>query len=228
MSVKPIPKEHDNNGTYHFVFHNIKVIFTHIPRAGGTWIKRWLYILDNNLKEKDINHNESDIHCREYNRTHISSLLDMTDYFKFAIMRHPYDRLLSLYKRFIVDKLGHWAKSWDCIDITFKEFVERVAVTSDEISDIHITSQYSILNYNDYIPHDFIGNYSNYQKSLKYVADTCNLQLSPLEIRANNSMSSFSRDNIDVYIINKIINRYIKDIDLLDTVLKETENILKT
>tara|TARA_B100000073_G_C23660077_1_gene544190 strand:+ start:641 stop:1183 length:543 start_codon:yes stop_codon:yes gene_type:complete len=68
-----------------YIDHDNKRVFIHIPRTGGTSIKSALNLHDK-IYKKDVYHtsaNEIPKECK--------------DYFKFAFVRNPFDRFVSLY-----------------------------------------------------------------------------------------------------------------------------------
>jgi hypothetical protein len=69
------------------VFPNLKKVFIHIPRTGGTSVSLALNTLDKALPE-DFKHYD----CRYY-----ESKYDILEYQRFAVVRNPYTRLISYY-----------------------------------------------------------------------------------------------------------------------------------
>ncbi len=72
------------------VSHRHKLVFTHIPKNAGTSIKSWLrqHVKDaQEIPGVDKHHTPH----------HLTDTVYGTDYKLFAVVRNPYDRLLSLY-----------------------------------------------------------------------------------------------------------------------------------
>ena len=72
------------------ISHQYKCIFIHIPRTGGTSVELTLTHTDWGLSHKPEKHIFA---------SHAKKLYAQywDDYFKFSIVRNPYDRLISLY-----------------------------------------------------------------------------------------------------------------------------------
>jgi hypothetical protein len=70
---------------------NKKLIFIHIPKCGGTSMEK--FILDN-IDDKSIETKHFNIDMYK------STYQNINSYFKFCIIRNPYDRFLSLYNYF--------------------------------------------------------------------------------------------------------------------------------
>jgi len=95
------------------------------------------------------------------------------DYFKFAFVRNPYDRLVSCYN----DKIFNGRKNEDIIlknnfyvNMPFKEFVKKVFSIPDLRADQHIRSQYySLTDEKGNLLVDFIGKFENLEKDYKFV-----------------------------------------------------------
>ena len=66
------------------VLHNLRCVLVHVPKTGGISISSVLKSIDGGDN------------CRESHVVHESDL-DLQDYFKFCIVRNPWDRFLSCY-----------------------------------------------------------------------------------------------------------------------------------
>ena len=78
-----------------------KFIYVHLPKCGGTFIKH--YLLSNIDSEYSVNQNQEYYH-EKYNTTCeralsaiIQEVSEWEDYFKFTIVRNPFDRVVSMF-----------------------------------------------------------------------------------------------------------------------------------
>ena len=94
---------------YRKYMHKHKIIFIHIPRTGGTSVLRY-------FSEKETGRD----HSTWFNYLH-SSPYAFNSYYKFAIVRNPWDRTLSAYKYL----LGGGNKMGDL------ELMERLKIYED-------------------------------------------------------------------------------------------------
>ena len=67
--------------------HNLKSIFIHVPKCGGTSIEHVLQ-------------NESFVHEQHHHTSHRELNAKYNNYFKFSFVRNPYDKIVSEYKWF--------------------------------------------------------------------------------------------------------------------------------
>ena len=71
------------------ILHDKKIIFVHIPRTGGTSVEKYFnFKFDHGWKPETAQH----LTLEEYDNHY-----DIKNYFKFTIVRNPWDRLLSWY-----------------------------------------------------------------------------------------------------------------------------------
>jgi len=92
------------------------------------------------------------------------------NYFKFAFVRNPWDRVVSCYHKQVVPKNNpHFTECWDK---GFDYFVAFIASQDLTRSDIHIKLQTSLIPRKDL---DFIGRFENFEEDLRYVLDTIGL-----------------------------------------------------
>lgn len=87
--------------------HEHKFIYIHIPKSAGTFIKH--YLLSNIEPEYENNQNQQDyddkykVTCERALNAIANEVPDYKDYFKFTIVRNPFDRVVSMYSY-----LGGW------------------------------------------------------------------------------------------------------------------------
>tara|TARA_Y100000004_G_scaffold166110_1_gene197558 strand:+ start:1016 stop:1498 length:483 start_codon:yes stop_codon:yes gene_type:complete len=109
-----------------YIDHDKKLVFIHIARTGGSSIKTAL-----NLHEKKYNeyyHLDSSYIPKECN-----------DYFKFAFVRNPFDRFVSLY---------HFRPK----GLSFSDWLDNITLTYVQQVDYGVDKL------------DFVGRYENLQK----------------------------------------------------------------
>lgn len=122
------------------------------------------------------------------------------DYFKFAFVRNPYDRIFSAYINLKYDDGHYWA-----VDLkkkrTFREFV--LDFKNSEYSNyIHLQTQASYVKINNELAVDFVGKFENLQEDFKKVENVLNFEHKELpKVRQ-------SKKNIEP----KIFDQEMKDI----------------
>lgn len=91
------------------VSHELKVIFIHIPKTGGSSIEQLIWPMENGRSETDIWMGFEDAYHNKYQTGGLQHLLadqvrsELGDdvfysYFKFAMIRNPWDKALSQYR----------------------------------------------------------------------------------------------------------------------------------
>lgn len=150
--------------------HEHKFLFLHLPKTGGTSINKFL---NNKFKnnERDFGHP----YLLEYTydeKTDRYSNLD--DYFKFTIVRNPYDRLVSAffyikkYSKFPLDI--SFRKQWELENDTFESFViEKLPIILDDkdIRPRHFKPQVDFGT----ADLDYIGSFTTIQDDMNFICD---------------------------------------------------------
>ena len=133
------------------IYSNInKFMFYHIPKTAGT-------SLHTVLKRYAVGPHVNEPHLTRV-RSHVG--VEPTwdkykggEYFSFAIVRNPYDRMFSLY---------NFLKKRRVIKETLEEFINKMD---------REPSQFKLLNYNGVVPLSFVGKFENLEEDFNFIAD---------------------------------------------------------
>lgn len=160
------------------VNHKCKYIYCPIPKVGCTSLKLWLLLTSSYQDKKRI---VEFLHTREfheeihrvfslekYDNREIKKLLEDPEYFKFCVVRNPWERLASAY----IDKFVRARRYEDFVQevivqikgvdgsrgasqgISFAEFVDYVCEETDDRLNVHWRPQYCFMGDVEF---DFIG-----------------------------------------------------------------------
>lgn len=123
-----------------------------------------------------------------YTTEEISQIWQDNTYFKFAIVRNPWNRLVSAYlnkfmqtspKPFTLEVIKavydrqNLTPDYDR-SITFKQFIHYLVITEDKLLNGHWKPQYLFLGNNKF---DFIGKFENLARDFQYIKQKLNLEL---------------------------------------------------
>lgn len=170
------------------ISHELKCIFIHIPRCGGTSVETWLVGQDWELVDPKTKH----LLASQAKRLYAPY---WPRYFKFAIVRNPFTRFASCVASY-PDFYGLKAERGTEIDFTgyrkrfgtdiVLEFDYRYAVLPDVASPMHEPGSI----YGNLLdePLDFIAHYENIQADMQYVREVLGLN-EPFAHRVEGSAS---------------------------------------
>jgi hypothetical protein len=145
-----------------------KFIFIHIPKTGGTSVKK---ILSGKIKIDGFKTNGELV---EYDKnTHIrinkKQFKKYNDYYKFVFVRHPYDWMKSYYN-------FHSNKSDFYKNITSKKIKNTITVSFDEwLDELKIFNQTDFFTHGDEILVDKVCRLEKFEEELKYVLEKINI-----------------------------------------------------
>lgn len=152
------------------VIHKLKCIFIHIPKCAGTSVEQFLK--DNNQNEIDFlgtYKNRSLHHLTSYELLMILRKKIFSKYYRFSIVRNPYERLLSEYYWTPINGIGY--KSGGSKK-TFLDYVAKVVRQKDFFSNIyndHFMPQYNYLFYKNKLLINNIFKYESLELVIPYL-----------------------------------------------------------
>ena len=190
------PNEHSFEKNY-LINHEYLFIYCPIPKVACSSFKKLMISLSElENKEQIIKLPQRLFHSYVshelslsaiYNHAEALTLLKGGKYFKFTFTRNPWERLTSAYLNKFVDaprksntnlplakqvikniyKSNNLEPNYD-ESITFRQFIEYVAITDDHQLDGHWKPQHLFLGNTHF---DFIGRFENLEKDFAYIKD---------------------------------------------------------
>jgi len=145
------------------------------------------------------------------------------DYFKFAFVRNPWDRLVSCYKSKLVQRgtglrMGRYGNVSLRRGMAFEDFAKAVCRIPDELSNHHFRSQHVTIcddGPRKAVFADFVGRFENLEKDFGFVAERIGLEPSLPQAGASRSRDSRSyRDFYDEKLARMVGERYREDANL--------------
>lgn len=167
------------------ICHRRKIVFIHIPRTGGQSIENVLFPNFNftdkeertilygwNKKLGWLNH----LTCEEILRNNFISINGFNNYFRFAFVRNPWERLVSEYAWKFSGEIERFRQF--CIDITEKKYNNWASQYRDLLAlKQHIREQYKyVFDSKGKLAVDFIGRYENLVEDFQQVSKLTGLK----------------------------------------------------
>lgn len=139
--------------------HQYRYIYTAIPKTGSISIQFALGY-GNNIPEPELYHQDL--------RTTLSNNMQYYNYFKFAFVRNPWDRLLSLYNDFTVNRVCQYSGLVRFDKPLLSEFIDFndmciKLVDSPWFCNIFFRSQWDMLSVNNKLCVDRVGRFESFQ-----------------------------------------------------------------
>lgn len=196
------------------VNNDLRCIFIHIPKTGGTSIESLLGINVNDLspdteKVFGIKDNKPLQHltARELQEHYIPAD-KFDDYFKFAFVRNPYDRIMSEY-------LWHIQRT-KTIKCSFTDFLLAIEKLGDRWKiDDHLRLQSDYI-YDDKgnLCIDFLGRFENLHKDWEFIAEKLNIKKELPKLQTSYRKRQYRQNYMDFFTEETkemVYNRYHKD-----------------
>ncbi len=137
------------------------------------------------------------------------------DYFKFAFVRNPLDRLVSCYEDQVAGR-PRWRPAFPGYPfvparISFGGFVDIVARIPDTLSDRHFRGQHSSIFRDGRAEVDFVGRFENLDADWEKVAEACRFPAELPRLKASPSRRRNYRDYYSARSLDAVRRRYHTD-----------------
>ena len=194
------------------IHRDLKVVFLHIPRTGGTTVEKILGLYEPwpavrvDWLRGPYDRNGESVQLQHLPLAELSKVAgeDFTDWYKFAFVRNPWDRLVSAFSFMKGPKAG------------FPQFVERVqsvVATGDRIAgkNCHLRPQ------TDYALDelDFLGRFETFERDLTRVLEE--IGVPPGDIpHAHKTKREHYSQYYDETTRRRVADIYARDIEMLE------------
>jgi hypothetical protein len=159
------------------VIHKKKCIFVHIPKCAGTSMEQFLKDYGNNdIEYLGTYKNRSLHHLTSYELLMILRKNIFSKYYRFSIVRNPYERLLSEYYWTPIYGIGYKTGGSKKI---FLQYIKKVIKNSDFFSNIyhdHFMPQYNYLFYKGQLLINNIFKYESLDLAIPYLKNKFNIK----------------------------------------------------
>ena len=171
--------------------HDNKIIYILIPKVGCTTIRHFLSLVRGKEWVIDENNEAHPVWIGSgpgFDEVSLKDFKDYPDYFKFAFVRNPLDRLVSCYFEKVVkvqtmpDNSGVEDGMYKCFRVypydfrtmSFSDFASFVFSLPLANMDVHFRPQYTFLP-EDLNTLDFIGRFENFNQDLNIIKEKLNI-----------------------------------------------------
>ena len=185
-----------------------KFIFIHIPKCAGTSIenalrkycKRGFLGYDKNLKGFKQHANCEELLTHNHITTEVCN-----SFFKFAFVRNPFDRAVSIYK-YIQKQESAKCRDNFILSKTFKQFAATNLISESGKNSIWFSDQYSQVK-----DCDFIGRFETLQADFDIVCQKLGITRNPLPVKNTTKHEHYS-EYYDEETIEIVARKYHADI----------------
>ena len=206
------------------IIHEYKFIFIHVAKCAGCSIRNVEWMRSKGFEKECTGHQT--IKCYEKKSSHL-----FDEYFKFAFVRNPWDRIVSAYED-SPDTMEQIPEFEKFVDILYKNksfFHNKKSISwSSEIKIpnfpktlIHFWPAHLCLrNKKGELKMDFIGRFENLQKDFDEICESIGLPLCKLphrnerKTKGRQRRTSFYKDLYNDKTINQVGEIYKDDIEL--------------
>jgi hypothetical protein len=191
---------------YRPCFQKTGSIFIHIPKAAGTSIARSIYGM--NIGHKKVT---------DYIAISKSEFLK---YYRFSIVRNPWDRLVSAYHfarqggtSYVqpIPNPIYQSKVFSSFDTFVKEWLPSVSLKDE---DVIFQFQHEYIYVDDKLMVDFVGKLENIDEDFKIICNSIGVKSSLARLNTSNKNAKSYQDYYDDRAKEIVEEVYAKDIDL--------------
>lgn len=191
-------------------FKKNKCIFIHIPKTAGISLSKSLFGEDN-----DTNH----LSLRRYRLIFNES--DFFQYYKFTIVRNPWDKLFSCYRFLNRGGTTPFHKLWRENVLlnfdNFNDFVKKWVNKHNIYSFSHFLPQHWFLSLNTFEPQiDFIGKFENLEDDFLKIKNKLDIDFNLMHLNQSDKIKKNYFDFYNQESIDIVSEVYKEDINLFN------------
>jgi chondroitin 4-sulfotransferase 11 len=186
-------------------------VYFYIPKIASSSLKTvCLQLLDETLD------NKGQVHEFDYPSIQRSLLGPGDSFFKFAIVRNPFDRIVSCYNDKVVRNRGFASReAWE--DLSFEEFVNKISKTPHSKMNPHFRPQYTFLTRPDgELIVDYFGKFESLTEAFETIKKRAGFPEETLLPIRNKSTGMATPEYYTKKIKEKVQSIYSKDLDLFE------------
>ncbi|AOW99799.1 MAG: sulfotransferase family protein [Moorea sp. SIOASIH] len=202
-----------------YVFADRRLVFIEVPKVASTSI---LYAIGKayQVEFQHFIHNDPFWHIE---RDRLNP--QQQEFYKFAFVRNPFDRLVSCYKNKLI-QVRHQTKfnpgrylfeGYIPLDATFDEFVKIITKIPDYLAEKHFKSQYAILSHGGKLLPDWIGRFETLADSWAEIAQKYGFEQDLPKLTSTEHLKNTPPDYRAYYtkeLAEMVSRRYRKDLVL--------------
>jgi len=134
------------------------------------------------------------------------------DYFKFAFVRNPWDRIISCWRNKVVEKNAFKLDDAEFEKVKqFEYFVDYVSRLDIETCNNHLRLQCALIDLNRI---DFLGRFETFEKDLRYVLGCLEISFDNILHENKSKRKNDFREYYTDSLKKKVYHIYKKDIDI--------------
>jgi len=197
------------------ISHRFKFIFISIPKTGSTSTEKTIIPFLSSCDFSSWNNTRHRLDLNTHSPARIVIKDNIKNYFKFAFVRNPWDRQVSLFSNLCQLKPSLIYPEGKHLDVSFREWIKSDAIKINTRLPMRISGLYKklpqlhwLVDDNRKIIVDFVGKFENFQHDFLYVVDKIGIRSDILHENKtvhDHYLSYYDEESID------IVYKWMKD-----------------
>ncbi|MFZ5964210.1 sulfotransferase family 2 domain-containing protein [Thalassococcus sp. BH17M4-6] len=173
-----------------------KLAYFAVPKVANTSLRAWLLPLISDADYRTMRNIHQEVDWPRISKPQFTRIAAET--FSFAVLRNPWERLVSTYVDKICRPQVHpalGAQGFEA-DMDFIDFAEKLATIRDRDADVHIRSQWAMITLDNRVLPDMVVDIGQIGKVFRVVGAWCGadaLPGAPAHLNQTNSRSKFAK-----------------------------------